>query len=111
MKGTHNQAFLIAQEKYFLTGQEIYLNEIYDLLCDLAQRYIINYGKNKKVFIKDAEEKAHDVASAIIERKFIRKVGKPIDKLTSYIYKDCLHEIVKDAGYERITNGYTEILL
>ncbi|EMB29560.1 hypothetical protein HMPREF9727_01351 [Treponema denticola MYR-T] len=111
MKGTHNQAFLIAQEKYFLTGQEIYLNEIYDLVCNLAQRYIINYGKNKKVFIKDVEEKAHDVASAIIERKFIRKVGKPIDKLTSYIYKDCLHEIVKDAGYERMTNGYTEILL
>lgn len=111
MKGTHNQAFLIAQEKYFLTGQEIYLNEIYDLVCNLAQRYIINYGKNKKVFIKDVEEKAHDVASAIIERKFIRKVGKPIDKLTSYIYKDCFHEIVKDAGYERMTNGYTEILL
>lgn len=111
MKGTHNQAFLIAQEKYFLTGQEIYLNEIYDLVCNLAQRYIINYGKNKKVFIKDVEEKAHDVASAIIERKFIRKVGKPIDNLTSYIYKDCLHEIVKDAGYERMTNGYTEILL
>lgn len=111
MKGTHNQAFLIAQEKYFLTGQEIYLNEIYDLVCNLAQRYIINYGKNKKVFIKDVEEKAHDVASAIIERKFIRKVGKPIDKLTSYIYKDCLHEIVKDTGYERMTNGYTEILL
>lgn len=111
MKGIHNQAFLIAQEKYFLTGQEIYLNEIYDLVCNLAQRYIINYGKNKKVFIKDVEEKAHDVASAIIERKFIRKVGKPIDKLTSYIYKDCLHEIVKDAGYERMTNGYTEILL
>lgn len=111
MKGIHNEAFLIAQENYFLTGKEIYLNEIYNLVYDLAQRYIINYGKNKKVYIQDVEEKAHDVASTIIERKFIRKVGKPIDKLTSYIYKDCLHEIVKEANYERLMNGSTEILL
>ncbi|UTC92512.1 hypothetical protein [Treponema denticola] len=111
MKGIHNQAFLIAQENYFLTGQEVYLNEIYNIVYNLAQRYIINYGKNKGVYIQNVEEKAHDVASIIIERKFIRKVGKPIDKLTSYIYKDCCHEIVKDAKYERMMNGCTEILL
>ena len=87
----HNKEFEQAQDSFFLNGDSTTLVHI----------YIINYGKNKNVYISCVDEKAHDVATTIIERKFILHKGAPIKKLTSYIYYDCLHEIVKEVQQDK----------
>lgn len=97
----HNKEFEQAQDSFFLNGDSTTLAHIYRIVYDLAKRYIINYGKNKNVYISCVDEKAHDVATTIIERKFILHKGAPIKKLTSYIYYDCLHEIVKEVQQDK----------
>lgn len=108
----HNELFSKAQDNYFKTGKDFYLTEIYNIVFDLAKNYIAKYGRTKKVYIQDVETKAHDVATFIIERKFLKRKGKVIEKITSYIYYDCLHQIVSNKEYDRINkNGNKKILL
>ena len=91
----HNKEFEEAQSSFLERADKGALERAYKIAYDLAKRYIINYGKNAGVFIAAVEEKAHDVATTIVERKLILRKGAPIKRLTSYIYYDCKHVVIK----------------
>lgn len=96
----YNLEFDELQRHFFQTKNERCLTDIYRLLAELSAKYIKAYARKKNIFIDDVAEKAHDVATTIIDRKFYRRAGGEIKKITTYIYFDCLHELVKDAQRE-----------
>lgn len=97
-----NKRFKELQIAYSNKQSQEAVVEAYQLLVAIAERYIKSYCKRKGCFIPNASEKAHDVATKIIDRKFYRKVGKAIDSVTAYAYFDCIQEIVRDAVSDRM---------
>ena len=71
----HNKEFEEAQNSFLERADKGALERAYKIAYDLAKRYIINYGKNAGVFVAAVEEKAHDVATTIVERKLILRKG------------------------------------
>ncbi|MGP1530007.1 MAG: hypothetical protein ACTTI3_06670 [Treponema sp.] len=97
-----NNRFKELQIAYSNRQSQAIVAEAYQLLVAIAERYIKSYCKRKGCFIPDISEKAHDVATRIIDRKFYRRVGKTVESVTAYAYFDCIQEIVRDAVNDKM---------
>jgi hypothetical protein len=113
MERTHNERFSELQKKYFEAREagdkkaDYWLNQMYELIKNIARNYIRAYCQKKGIRIGDKEEKAHESSMYCI-CQYIRKPGFKIDKISSYAHFGVLKSLFKDKDIEMSEVSYEQ---
>jgi GH35 family endo-1,4-beta-xylanase len=113
MEKNHNEQFAELQEKYFEAREagkkraDYWLNQMYELIKNIARNYIRAYCQKKGLVLGNREEKAHE-ASMYCIIQYLKKPGFKIDKISSYAHFGVIKNLFKDKDIEMSEVSYEQ---